>query len=228
MIRRPPRSPLFPYTTLFRSALAGHIEVVPIGIPSEEVLRGVTTFLLEADDIEPHFPPRPRDAHKGSYGHLLVVAGSLGKTGAAALAATAALRAGVGLVTVATPPSHQPVVAGLVLEAMTEPLPETGARTLALKAREVVAELAAQRDAVALGPGIGLDEETAAAARALVQEIARPMALDADGLSALAGHLDVLGSAPAARRLTPPPGEIARLLALAVPDVQRARIGPVP
>src|SRR5947209_795783 len=75
------------------AALAGHIEVVPIGIPSEEVLRGVTTFLLEADDIEPHFPPRPRDAHKGSYGHLLVVAGSLGKTGAAALAATAAPRA---------------------------------------------------------------------------------------------------------------------------------------
>src|SRR5439155_420742 len=82
-----------------------------------------------------------RDAHKGTYGHLLVVAGSLGKSGAAALAAAAALRSGVGLVTVATPASQQPVVAGLVREAMTEPLPETGARTFALKAREVVAEL---------------------------------------------------------------------------------------
>src|SRR5207245_1187260 len=155
-------------------------EVVPIGIPSEEVLRGVTTFLLEADDIEPHFPPRPRDAHKGSYGHLLVVAGSLGKTGAAALAATAALRAGVGLVTVATPASQQPVVAGLVLEAMTEPLPETGVRTLALKAREVVTELAAARDALALGPGIGLDEETGAATRALTAAVTKPMATGAD------------------------------------------------
>ena len=206
------------------AALAGGVEVVPIGVPADEVLRGVTTFALEPQDVARHFPPRPRDAHKGTYGHLLVVAGSLGKTGAAALAATAALRSGVGLVTVATPSSQQPVVAGLVLEAMTEPLPETGARTLALKAREVVAELAAQRDAVALGPGIGLDEETAAAARALVQELARPMAIDADGLSALAGHLDVLGSAPAARCLTPHPGEMARMLAVSVPDVQRDRI----
>ena len=206
------------------AALAGHVEVVPIGIAHEEVLRGVTTFLLEADDIEPHFPPRPRDAHKGSYGHLLVVAGSLGKTGAAALAATAALRAGVGLVTVATPASQQPVVAGLVMEAMTEPLPETGARTLALKAREVVTELAAVRDAVALGPGIGLDEETGAATRALTAEVTKPMAIDADGLSALAGHLDALRSAPAPRCLTPHPGEMARLLGGSVADVQRDRL----
>jgi hydroxyethylthiazole kinase-like uncharacterized protein yjeF len=209
------------------AALAGRVEVVPIGVPADEVLRGVTTFALEAQDVARHFPLRPRDAHKGTYGHLLVVAGSLGKTGAAALAAAAALRSGVGLVTVATPASQQPVVAGLVLEAMTEPLPETGARTLALKAREVVAELVAQRDAVALGPGIGLDEETGAAARALVQEIARPMAIDADGLSALAGHLDALGSAPAARCLTPHPGEMARLLGVPVQDVQRDRIATV-
>ena len=206
------------------AALAGHVEVVPIGIPPEEVLRGVTTFLLEADDIAPHFPPRPRDAHKGTYGHLLIVAGALGKTGAAALAATAALRAGAGLVTVATPASQQPVVAGLVMEAMTEPLPETGARTLALKAREVVTELAAARDAVALGPGIGLDEETRAATRALTAEVTKPMAIDADGLSALAGHLDALRSAPAARCLTPHPGEMARLLGGSVADVQRDRL----
>ena len=206
------------------AALAGRVEVVPIGIPAGEVLRGLATFVLDAADVASHFPPRPRDAHKGTYGHLLVVAGSLGKSGAAALAAAAALRSGVGLVTVATPASQQPVVAGLVREAMTEPLPETGARTFALKAREVVAELAAPRDAVALGPGIGLDEETRAAARALVQELPKPMAVDADGLSALAGHLEALRAAPAARVLTPHPGEMARLLAASVPDVQRARI----
>src|SRR5207253_1572116 len=195
------------------AALAGRVEVVPIGIPAGEVLRGLATFVLDAADVASHFPPRPRDAHKGTYGHLLVVAGSLGKSGAAALAAAAALRSGVGLVTVATPASQQPVVAGLVREAMTEPLPETGARTFALKAREVVAELAAPRDAVALGPGIGLDEETRAATRALVQELPKPMAVDADGLSALAGHLEALRAAPAARVLTPHPGEMARLLA---------------
>ncbi len=90
------------------AALAGRVEVVPIGIPAGEVLRGVATFVLDAADVASHFPPRPRDAHKGTYGHLLVVAGSLGKSGAAALAAAAALRSGVGLVTVATPASQQP------------------------------------------------------------------------------------------------------------------------
>ncbi len=205
--------------------LAGHVEVVPIGVPDDEALRGVTTFVLEDPDIARHFPPRPRSAHKGSYGHLLIVAGSLGKTGAAALAATGALRSGAGLVTVATPASQQPVVAGLLMEAMTEALPETPARTLAGKAREVVAELAAARDAVALGPGIGLDAETQAAARALVAELSRPMAVDADALTALAGHLDVLRGAPAPRCLTPHPGELARMLGAAVADVQRDRIG---
>src|SRR3989442_12406664 len=100
---------------------------------------------------------------------------------------------------------------------MTEPLPETGARTFALKAREVVAELAAPRDAVALGPGIGLDEETRAAARALGQELPKPMAGDADGLSAPPGHLGAPPAAPAAPRLPPPPGAMAPLLAHAGP-----------
>src|SRR5438046_1990980 len=190
--------------------LAGRVEVVAIGVPAGEVLRGVATFVLAAADGASLFPPRPRDAHKGTYGHLLVVAGSLGKSGAAAFAAAAALRSGVGLVTVATPASQQPVVAGLVREAMTEPLPETGARTFALKAREVVAELAAPRDAVALGPGLGLDDETRVVARALVQETAKPMAVDADALSALAGHPEVLRAAPAARTPPPPPGELPR------------------
>ncbi|HKB25840.1 MAG TPA: NAD(P)H-hydrate dehydratase [Methylomirabilota bacterium] len=203
---------------------AGRVEVVPIGVPAAEAWRGVTTFLLERADVARHFPRRPRDAHKGTYGHLLIVAGSIGKTGAAALAAMAALRSGAGLVTVATPASQQPVVASLLLEAMTEPLPETAARTLALKAREVVAELAAGRDAVALGPGIGLDEETRQAARALVQELPKPMAVDADALSALAGHLDALRGAPAQRCLTPHPGELARLLGVTVAEVQRDRI----
>src|SRR5207249_10143853 len=140
-------------------APAGRVEGGAIGAPPAEVAGGVATFLLQAADVACHFPRRPREAHKGSYGHLLLVAGSVGKTGAAALAAAAAMRSGSGLVTVATPVSQQPIVASLVLEVMTEPLPETPTHTLALKAREVIAELAASRDAVAIGPGIGLDEE---------------------------------------------------------------------
>jgi len=152
------------------------------------------------------------------------VAGSLGKTGAAALGAMAAMRSGVGLVTVATAVSQQPIVASLVLEAMTEPLPETSARTLALKAREAIVELAGSRDAVAIGPGVGLDGETAQVVRSLARELRQPMVIDADGLSALAGHLDVLRDAPSARCLTPHPGEMARMLGARVDEVQRDRI----
>jgi NAD(P)H-hydrate epimerase len=204
---------------------AGRVEVVDIGIPAAEVGRGVSSFLLEAGDIAPHLPPRARSAHKGTLGHLLIVAGSLGKTGAAALAAGGALRSGAGLVTVATAASQQPVVAGLVLEAMTAALPETAAHSVAFKAVDGIAELAAGRDAAAIGPGLGLDADTQALARELVRTLPVPLVVDADALTALAGHLDALDAAPAARCLTPHPGELARLLGGTVTDVERDRVG---
>jgi ADP-dependent NAD(P)H-hydrate dehydratase / NAD(P)H-hydrate epimerase len=205
--------------------LAGRVVVVDIGVPPAEITRATTTFVSEPADVARHFPSRPRETHKGSYGHLLVIAGSVGKTGAAALAARGALRAGAGLVTVATASSAQPVVASLLLEAMTEPVAETPARTVGLKARERLDELAAQRDAVTLGPGLGLDEDTQALARDLVFECPRPMVVDADALTALAGRLDRLRATPAPRCLTPHPGEMARLLNTSVADVQRDRVG---
>ena len=207
--------------------LAGAVEVVPIGVPPAEVDRDARTFLLEAGDVARHFPPRPRAAHKGTFGHLLIVAGSLGKTGAAALAARAAMRTGAGLVTLATAASQQPIVAGLVLEAMTEALPETAARSIGAKAREVVLELAVGRDAVALGPGLGLDAETQAAARALIVELAAPAAVDADALGALAGHLDLLRGVAGPRCLTPHPGELARMLGARTDEIERDRVGAV-
>jgi NAD(P)H-hydrate epimerase len=137
------------------------------------------------------------------------------------------MRAGTGLVTAATAASAQPVVASLLLEAMTEPLAETAARTIGLKARARLNDLAAQRDAITLGPGLGLDEETQTLARDLVFECARPMVVDADALTALSGHLDRLRAAPAPRCLTPHPGEMARLLGVTVAAVQRDRIATV-
>jgi NAD(P)H-hydrate epimerase len=134
------------------------------------------------------------------------------------------MRAGAGLVTVATAASAQPVVASLILEAMSAPLAETEARTPALKAREAIAELAQARDAVAIGPGLGLDQETRRLARALVRELPRPMVVDADALTALADDLDALRGAAAARYLTPHPGEMARLRGVSVADVQRDRV----
>src|SRR5437899_1432043 len=205
--------------------LAGRVSVVPIGVPEPEVARDARTFVLEASDVAPLFPRRPRDVHKGTYGHLLVLAGSVGKTGAAALCARAALRSGVGLVTVGTAASAQPTVAALSLEAMTEPLPETPARSLAMKAREPIVALAEARAAVAIGPGLGLDHETRGLVRDLVGTLARPMAVDADALTALADHLHVLRGVHAARVLTPHPGEMARLVGATVDDVQRDRSG---
>ena len=205
--------------------LAGRVVVVPIGVPEAEVARDAQTFLLEASDVAPLFPRRPRDVHKGTYGHLLVLAGSVGKTGAAALCARAALRSGVGLVTVGTAASAQPTVAALSLETMTEPLPETPARSLAMKAREPIVALAEARAAVAIGPGLGLDDETRALARVLVSTLPRPIVVDADALTALSDHLDVLRGAHAARVLTPHPGEMARLVGGAVADVQADRVG---
>jgi NAD(P)H-hydrate epimerase len=134
------------------------------------------------------------------------------------------MRSGSGLVTVATPASQQPIVAAHVLEAMTEPLPETPAHTLALKAREVIAELAAPRDAVAIGPGLGLEDETRQVVRSLIEKLDKPMAVDADALTALVGHLELLRAAPRARCLTPHPGEMARMLGVGVSDVQRDRL----
>lgn len=207
------------------AAYAGTVRVVDIGVPAAEVARGAGVFLVEADDIRAHFPPRPRDAHKGSYGHLLILAGSLGKTGAAALAATAALRGGAGLVTVATAASQQPIVAGLLLEAMTATLPETAARSIASAAFDEARALADARDAVALGPGLGLDADTQAFARRVIAEAARPMVVDADALTAAAGAPDVWRKAPAPRVVTPHPGEMARLAGTTVDAVQRDRIG---
>lgn len=204
---------------------AGRVTVVPIGIPDAEVARGIGAFTVERADVAALFPSRAREAHKGTYGHLLIVAGSLGKTGAAALASRAAMRTGAGLVTTATAASQQPVVAGLVVEGMTEPLAETDAGSVGLAARDRIVELAHARDAVALGPGLGLHADTQELARGLARELDRPLVLDADALTALAGRLELLRDAPAPRCLTPHPAEMARLIGATVADVQRDRVG---
>jgi hydroxyethylthiazole kinase-like uncharacterized protein yjeF len=206
------------------AAAAGAVEVAPIGIPDEEVRRGVTTWRAEAVDARRAFPPREPDSHKGRFGHLLIVAGSLGKTGAAVLAGRAALRGGVGLCTIAVPQSQQAVVAASAPEYMTAALPETPSHSLSLQARQLILDLASGMDAIALGPGLSLDPESQELARALVREAPRPMVVDADALSALAGHLDLLPRAAGPRALTPHPGEMARMLGRSIDAVQADRL----
>ncbi len=162
------------------------------------------------------FPSRPRDAHKTSVGTVLVVAGSRGMTGAAFLTAEAALRAGAGLVRLAAPESAQRVLEVKTTCVITRPLPETSAGTLGRAALDEVVALAAEHDAVALGPGLTRHDETSGVVRELVRALGeRPdgprVVLDADGLNAFEGRADALAPLAGRAALTPHPGEFRRL-----------------
>ncbi len=206
----------------------GQWVVKPIGTPPE---------LLESDpelylnltclaDLAWLAQSRRLTAHKGNFGHVLVLAGSIGKTGAAALAAQAALRAGAGLVTVATPKSALPIIAGLGMEFMTEPLPETDAGTVSLRALEHgrMDKLAEGKSVLAIGPGLGTVAETSEFVRTVVNRYDVPVVLDADGLNAFAGCADKLRSGGRVRVLTPHPGEMSRLTAQTTAEILAHRI----
>jgi NAD(P)H-hydrate epimerase len=172
--------------------------------------------------------PRGDGAHKGEAGHVLLVAGSRGKSGAAVLAARGALRAGAGLVTVATPASVQPVVAASLPEAMTLPLPETADGTLSMDALTPILDFCGGADALGLGPGAGGTAETGALLEVLYARVPRPMAVDADGLNAFAGRAARLKVHAAPRVLTPHPGEMGRLLGVPAAEVAAGRYRLVP
>jgi len=199
----------------------GTLCVAPIGIPAA-LLASARLWLLEPADARRIYRSRPPGAHKGSFGHVLVVAGSVGRSGAAVLAATAALRAGAGLVTVATPADALPLVAALRAEIMTEPLPITAAGDLAPEALARALALCESRDAVVLGPGLGTHPATCDLIRELVARCPQSLVIDADGLSALAPIELLARTAPTV--LLPHPGEAARLLGLPTSAVQARRL----
>jgi len=171
----------------------------------------------------PVLPPRRPDGHKGDYGRVLVLAGSTGMVGAAALAGEAALRAGAGLATVATPKSVYPILAAKLTCCTTHPLPETRAGTLSDRGLRRIFSLAKDFDVVALGPGLGRHGETTRLVHALTRDLPLPMVIDADGLNALAENPAVLAKAKGSRILTPHPGEMARLLGCPTEAVQGER-----
>jgi NAD(P)H-hydrate epimerase len=170
--------------------------------------------------------PRQRDANKGIYGHVLVIGGSLGKAGAAAMAGFAALRAGAGLSTVATPKSVLATVAGFHPELMTELLEETSSGTIALdnlKSGSMDA-LVDRKTVLAIGPGISRNPQTAEFVRSAVQRFATPMVVDADGLNAFEGKAGELSDGGRTLVITPHPGEMARLTGWSVTDIQANRV----
>lgn len=170
------------------------------------------------------FPRRGLDAHKGSVGTVLVVAGSRGMAGAAALTADAALRTGAGLVTVAAPEQAERVIALKTTCATTRPLPETAAGTLARAALAPLLELAGTRDALAIGPGLSQEPETAGAIRELIAGLGpRPLVLDADGLNAFAAQPERLQVVGGRAVLTPHPGELMRLIGCDKQDLATRR-----
>lgn len=213
------------------SERAGEWVVKPIGTPREALEQDVSLNLnlTSAEELGWLAQPRKADAHKGDFGHVLIIAGSVGKTGAAALAARAALRAGAGLVTVATPKSALPIIASLGMEFMTEPLPETETGTISLRAFDfgLLDKLVEGKSALAIGPGIGTVLETVEFVRTAVNRYDLPLVLDADGLNAFAHCMSafrVSGGYEHPAVLTPHPGEMARLCGQTKAAIQGQRV----
>jgi NAD(P)H-hydrate epimerase len=204
--------------------LMGDLRIVPIGTPPViyESDPAINLALVTPDSVAALFAPRVKDSNKGKYGHVLVVAGARGKSGAAAMAGLAALRAGAGLVTVACPGSALDSVAAHAPEIMTEPLPETASGVLSKAALDRIKQLADKLTLVAIGPGIGAEEETQEVVHRLFEDLEKPMVIDADALNCLSKTK--FQSSAALRVLTPHPGEMSRLADKTIAEIQSDRL----
>jgi ADP-dependent NAD(P)H-hydrate dehydratase / NAD(P)H-hydrate epimerase len=204
---------------------SGDLVIADIGIPLPilDDVEGPYIELLTRERMRELVPARAADSHKGDFGRVLVIAGSLGRSGAAHLAATGALRSGAGLVTVATPRSCLPIVAAMGPEYMTEGLEETATGTIDFTALERVLDFKA--DVIAVGPGLGQSPGTAAFVHGLVERAGVPLILDADALNAFVDDPErLVGRDGVDVVITPHPGEMARLLNLSVEAVQHDRL----
>jgi ADP-dependent NAD(P)H-hydrate dehydratase / NAD(P)H-hydrate epimerase len=212
---------------VFGELTEGPTVVAPIGSPEEAIISSLQLNVITPRDFAALVAPRPAESNKGNYGHVLVIGGSRGKAGAAAMAGMAALRAGAGLSTIATAKSILPTVAGFHPELMTEPLPETTAGTISSSSRvkKQLNELAKGKSVLAIGPGISRFAETSRLVRSLVAKSEVPVVLDADGLNAFEGRTEELNGKGRVLVITPHPGEMARLVGCSIADVQKDRLG---
>jgi ADP-dependent NAD(P)H-hydrate dehydratase / NAD(P)H-hydrate epimerase len=215
---------------VFGNLTDGPIAIASIGTPEHVV--GAHAHLREeiltSRDAQSVSLPRRPDANKGDFGHVLIIGGSVGKSGSVAMTGMAALRAGAGLVTVASPKSVQPLIAAYAPELMTVPLPETEEGTISLLALAEREKLLQGKSVVVIGPGISRNRETAEFVRDLVSVCSAAMVIDADGLNAFEGAAQELQPDSevgrfAVRVLTPHPGEMSRLTGLPTGEIQANR-----
>jgi len=203
---------------------AGPSLCAAIGSPDEAIVSTLKMHVSTAHDFAELLSSRPADSNKGNFGHVLLLGGSLGKAGAAAMAGFSVLRSGAGLSTVATPKSVLSTVANFHPELMTEPLAETKDGTIASLDATRMDQLLKGKTVVAVGPGISRQDETASFVRAFVAHCKLPMVIDADGLNAFEGQADLLSGADRPIVITPHPGEMARLTGCSIKEIQQDRI----
>lgn len=203
----------------------GRLVVADVGIPAGLMKSASGYDFLIEDTMRSMLRRRDRLAHKGFFGHCLVIAGSTGKTGAAALSANSAVRAGSGLVTLAVAESIHSILEMKTTEVMTAPLPDSGSGFLTNSSFPAIEKLLTGKDAIAIGPGLDRRPGTVALVQNLVESVTLPLVIDADGLNALAEDISVLRRKKSNQViLTPHPGEMSRLLGTSVPDVEAIRI----
>jgi len=207
-------------------ALSGRVEVVDIGVPPDLTQdKSIKWNLIAPSDIAGILRPREVEAHKSSHGHLIVLAGSPGMTGAACMCSSAALRAGAGLVTAGVPESLHGIMEIKTTEVMTVGLPETPSRRLGLCSFDEIKRAVNGKRAIVIGPGAGASEELSELIGLILKEMKIPVVIDADGLNSLAPKIASLKGANPEVVLTPHPGEMARLLNSDIRSIQADRIG---
>ena len=203
----------------------GAIQVADIGMPASLLKEAAgNRILLTKEQVKALLPDRPKNAHKGSAGRVAVVAGSCGYVGAAALSSFAAVKGGAGLVSLLTPENTREILAIKLTEVMVKGLPVYNDRLVMEEAMEVVSEALEKADVLAIGPGFGVSEETGSLIREILVTTAVPCVIDADAITALKDHTELLSHMLAEKVLTPHPGEMARITGIRISEIEKNRV----
>ncbi|MCJ7773070.1 MAG: NAD(P)H-hydrate dehydratase, partial [Desulfobacterales bacterium] len=207
------------------ASYTGILEIITIGIPPH-IADGVapSQYILTTDMVKKYFQPRSPDAHKGTTGHLLVISGSPGKTGAAALTVKSAMRSGAGLVTLGIPASLNPILEAQTTEAMTYLLPEDKTGSLSVSSFKSIKNLINGKKCMAIGPGLGNTDGITKLISKIIHECEIPLVIDADGLNCIEGNVNLLKNKKCPIILTPHPGEMAKLTGASIKSIQNDRI----